>query len=132
MDHLPLPKELDDVVDVRIIAQAQDVVIGDPGLLLRGQILGQVCDGVALDLHAGGGPGEAGGRGWVDARRVVHEVGGEGGVLDLAVRHFSGQLMDDGPDHLQMPQLLGAQSCDKKTPTTQNQFKCRQLASVLR
>ena len=75
---------------------------------LRSQILGQVGDGVALDLHAGGGPGEAGGRGGVDARRVVHEVGGEGGVLDLAVRHFPGQLVDDGSDHLQMPQLLGA------------------------
>ena len=34
MDHLPLPEELDDVVDVRIIAQTQDVVVGDPGLLL--------------------------------------------------------------------------------------------------
>ena len=34
VDDLPLPEELDDVVDVRIIAQTQDVVVGDPGLLL--------------------------------------------------------------------------------------------------
>jgi hypothetical protein len=34
MHDLPGPQELDDIVDVRIVGQAQDVVIGDPGLLL--------------------------------------------------------------------------------------------------
>ena len=34
VDDLPLSEELDDIVDIRIIAQPQDVVIGDPGLLL--------------------------------------------------------------------------------------------------
>ena len=34
MDHLPLPEELDDVVDVRIVREPEDVVIGDPCLLL--------------------------------------------------------------------------------------------------
>ena len=34
VDHLPGPQELDDVVDVRVVTQAQDVVISDPGLLL--------------------------------------------------------------------------------------------------
>lgn len=36
MHDLPGPQELDDVVDVRVVGQAQDVVIGDPGLLLCG------------------------------------------------------------------------------------------------
>lgn len=34
MDHLPLPEELDDVVDIRIVREPEDVVIGDPCLLL--------------------------------------------------------------------------------------------------
>lgn len=34
MHDFPRPQELDDVVDVRIVGQTQDVVIGDPGLLL--------------------------------------------------------------------------------------------------
>ena len=34
MDDLPLPQEADDVVDIRVIADAQDIVIGHPGLLL--------------------------------------------------------------------------------------------------
>ena len=35
MDDLPLPEELDHVIHIRIIGKPQDVVIGDPGLLLR-------------------------------------------------------------------------------------------------
>lgn len=34
MDDLPLPEEFDDVIDIGIVAQAQNVVIGDPRLLL--------------------------------------------------------------------------------------------------
>ena len=34
MDHLPFPEELDDVVDIGIIAEPENVVIGDPRLLL--------------------------------------------------------------------------------------------------
>ena len=39
MHDLPGPQELDDVVDVRVVGQAQDVVIGDPGLLLWGDLV---------------------------------------------------------------------------------------------
>lgn len=34
MDDLPLPEELDDIVHIRIIAEPQNVVVGDPRLLL--------------------------------------------------------------------------------------------------
>ena len=34
MNDLPFPEEFDDVVDVGIVAEPEDVVIGDPGLLL--------------------------------------------------------------------------------------------------
>ena len=34
MDHLAFPEETDDVVDIRIVAQAENVVIGGAGLLL--------------------------------------------------------------------------------------------------
>lgn len=34
MDDLPFPEEFDDVIDIGIIAQAQNVVVGDPRLLL--------------------------------------------------------------------------------------------------
>ena len=73
---------------------------------LRSQILRQVCNGVALDLHTGGCPGEAGGGSRVDASRVVHEIGSKGRVLDLGVGQLPGELVDDGSDHLQVSQLL--------------------------
>ena len=34
VDHLPLAQELDNVVYVRIVAEAQDVIVGDAGFLL--------------------------------------------------------------------------------------------------
>ena len=103
---LPLPKELDDVIDVRIIAESENVVIGCTGLLLRSQVLGQVCDGVALDGDTGGGPGEAGGGGGVDTCCMVHEIGRKGGVLDLGVGQLPGELVDDSPNHFQVPEFL--------------------------
>ena len=33
MDDLPSPQEADDVVHVRVVAETEDVVVGDPGLL---------------------------------------------------------------------------------------------------
>ena len=50
VDDLPLPQELDWLDNIRIVYHAQNVVIGDPRLLLRRQILVQVGNGVALSL----------------------------------------------------------------------------------
>ena len=36
---LPLPQKLDDVIDIRIVAEAEDIVIGRAGFLLCCQIL---------------------------------------------------------------------------------------------
>ena len=61
VDDFPLPEKADGVVDVRIIGETENIVVGKPGLLLCGQILRQVGDGVAGGLNAGGAPGEAAG-----------------------------------------------------------------------
>ena len=108
MDDLPLPQEADDVADVGVVAEAQDVVVGDPGLLLGGHILGEVADHIPLDADAGGVPGGAGGGGGIDPGGVVHKVGGEAPLLQLLLGEAPGELVDDGPDHLQVAQLLGA------------------------
>ena len=47
---LTLTQEFDDVIDIRIIAQPQDVVISNPGFLLSGQILRQIGDQIAFTL----------------------------------------------------------------------------------
>ena len=107
VDDLPLAQEADDVADVGVVAQAQDVVVGDAGLLLGGHILGEVGENVALDADACGIPGCAGGGSGVDAGRVVHEVGLVSGLFDLLGRHVARELVDDCADHLKVSQLLG-------------------------
>lgn len=106
MDYLPLAQELDNVVYVRVIAEAQDVIVGDAGFLLCRQILRQISDQVALTGHTGGAVGESGGGGGVDPGGAVYEVGVKSGSLDLLIRQVPGQLMDDGADHFQMAKLL--------------------------
>lgn len=34
VDDLPLPQEADHVVYIRVVGQAEDVIVGEPGLLL--------------------------------------------------------------------------------------------------
>ena len=100
MDDLPLPQEPDGIAHVWVIAEPEDVVIGQPRLLFGGQVFGQVGDHVAGGLHAPRRPGEAGGGGGVDAHGVVYKVGGEAAVQDLVLGQVPGELVDDGGDHL--------------------------------
>lgn len=106
VDHLPLAQELDDVVHVRVVTEAEDVVVGHPGLLLCRQILRQVSDQIALAGHTGGAVGEPGRGGGIYACRTVNEVGVKSRGLDLLICKIAGQLVDDGANHFQMPQLF--------------------------
>ena len=103
---LPLPQKLDDVIDIRIVAEAEDIVIGNAGFLLRCKILCQVGDEIALAGHACRAVGEAGGGGGIYAGSAVHKIGVKPSGLDLLLGKIAGQLMDDGPDHFQMSQLF--------------------------
>ena len=106
MNDFPGPQEFDDIIDVRIVAETQNVVVGDTCFLLRSQIFCQVGDQVALDLHGGGGPGGAGGELRIDAGSMIHKVGVKAGSFDLLLAEIAGQLIDDGSHHLQVSQLL--------------------------
>ena len=60
MHDLSGPQELNRLCHIRVIGKAQDVVIAQAGLLLCGQILVQVRDGVPSDRKGGcGGVPEA-------------------------------------------------------------------------
>ena len=120
MDDLALAQETDHVVDVRIVRQAQDVVVGDPGFLFGSEVLGQVSDHIALDRHGRRAPREAGRGGGVHPRRAIHEVGVKSGGLDLLLGQAAGQLVNDGADHLQVAKLLGAYKRVKMEPEANN------------
>ena len=119
MDDLTGPQELDDIVDVGVIRQPQDVVIGYTGLLLCCKVLCQICNQVPLHRHGGGVPREAGGGSGIDPGGMIHEVRFIAGVLHLLLRHAPGQLVNDGPHHLQMPQLLHTQRSIGNVPKYQ-------------
>ena len=118
MDDLTLAQEADDVVHIRVVGDAQDVVIRDPGFLFGSEILGQVGDGVAGDGHRRRAPWCAGGRLWIDARGMVDEIARKARRPDLILGQRARELVDDGADHLQMAQLLGAyQVCKMYLPS---------------
>ena len=108
MDDLTLTQEADHIVHIRVIRQAQDIVIGLTGLLLGGQVLSQVGNNIAGRRDGSSASGEAGSGGGVDAGGVVHKVGGEIGVgLYLFIGQIAGQLVHDSGNHLKVRQLLG-------------------------
>ena len=108
MDDLPLPQEADGRDDIGVIDETKDVIVGSAGFLLGGHVLAQVGDGITSGLHGGGGEGHAAGGLRPDANGVIDEVGCEAGIFDLFDGEIPGELVNDGADHLQMSQLLGA------------------------
>ena len=103
---ITIPEELDYVVHIRVVAEPENVVVGGSGLLLRRQIFSQVGDGVSLHRHGRRRPGEARCSSGIDAHSVIHKVRGKGAVFHLALLQVSGQLVDNGPYHLQVAQFL--------------------------
>ena len=131
VDDFPLPEEADDVIDVGVVAEPEDVVIGDSGLLFCGHIFAEVTDHVALDADAGGIPREAGGGSGVDAGGVIHKIRGKGRTAaDLLVGELPGELVDDGADHLQVAQFLGAYKGVKMEPQTEAACAARDSSLV--
>ena len=106
MHDLTLPEELDGLADIGIVAEAEDVVVGDAGLLLGRQILMEISEDVPLDAHVFHVKGHPRGGDGVDPRGMIHKVGGEGGVLDLLLGQVAGELVEDGGDHFEVGQLL--------------------------
>ena len=101
-------EEANDVFDVGVVDQAQDVVVGQAGLLFGRQILVQVGQGIAGRLQGGRRKGIAGRGLRIDAGRVVDIVGVKAAGLDFSRGEVAGELEDDGADHLGVAKLLGA------------------------
>ena len=106
MHHFPLPQELDGVPHVGVVGKAENVVVGHPGFLFRAQVLMEVGNSVAGDGDGGGIKGHPRGCHRVHRCGVVHEVVVKPGSLNLFRGHPSGELVDDGAHHFQMPQFF--------------------------
>lgn len=104
----PRAQEADRVAHVRVVGEAEDVVVGQTRLLLGRKVLVQVGDGVAGGLEGQRRKRLPRSRDRIDAGRVVDEVGVEARFLNLRRREVARELVDDRADHLHMRQFLGA------------------------
>ena len=86
---------------------------------IRSQVLCEVRDGVARDLHGARRPRVTRGELRENARRVVDKVRLEPSLLDLLLGQIARKLVNDRADHLEMPQLLCAQRSIGNVPKYQ-------------
>ena len=100
MNHLTGPEEFDYIIDIRVVGQQKNVVVGGPCLLFCRHILREIRHRIALGRHTGCIPWKTGGRRGIDPNAVIYEIGGIGAVLQLAFTEIAGKLMNQGANHL--------------------------------
>ena len=108
MHDLSFAEILDGIAHVGVVDQAQNVVVGDPRLLLSCKVFVQIGNEIPLDtdiFHIGG---NAGGRSGINTCGVIHKVLIHPCGTDLFRRKPLGQLIENGADHFQMRQLFRA------------------------
>lgn len=121
VNDFPLTKEFDNIIYIRIIRQAENVIVGYPGFLFCCQVLCQISHRVSFHGHhsgviqcAGSGVGEY-------TNCMIHKVGSKRRILDLTLLQISCELMDDCPNHLQMAQFFCTYKGVKMEPRTRRQ-----------
>ena len=83
MDDFPGSEELDGFTDIRILDQAQNVVVGGAGLLLCSHIFVKICDDVSFYLEFTGVEGHTTCCLRPDTNGVIHIIIGKSAFLDL-------------------------------------------------
>ena len=106
VDDLTFPQETDDIVYIGIIAEPQDVIIGDTGFLLCCKVFRQIADHIALDCHGCCIVRPAGSCGGIDTCGVIDEIGIETCGFDLILAEIAGKLMHQRANHFQMSEFL--------------------------
>lgn len=123
MNDFPLPQELDGGAYVRIIHQAQDIVISAAGLLLCGHVFEQISDNIPFGLKFAGIKGDTACRLGPDSQCMVYIVLVKAAFFNFFHAQVAGELEYDGADDLQMSQFLGAYLVLRNVP---NQALCGQ------
>ena len=84
VDDLPGSEELDGFTDIRILDQAQNVVVGGAGFLLRSHVFHQIGDGIALGLEFAGIEGNAAGGALSPLQACSYKMFYESSILSYA------------------------------------------------
>jgi len=107
------------VDDVRIVAEAQDVIVCGSRFLFGSHRFMKVGDRVALAGDCHSAERHAGRRRRINTCGVVYEVGVEARLLDLILAEVARELIHDRADHFEMVEFLRAD-------IGQSRFKLRQ------
>lgn len=111
-------QEFDGIAHIRVVDEAEQVVVGDPRFLFRCKILIQIRDYVALDADIFHVIRNAGRRNGVDSCGVIHKIRVKSGFFDLFLAEIAGQLMHNRRNHFQMCQFF-CTCCGCKTAHVQ-------------
>ena len=99
---LPLAQEAQGSEHVGVVRQADQVLIGGARLLLRGHVLAQVRDRIALGLELTGVKRNPSRRLWPDPYSMIHIIIRKSLFLNLLYRQIAGKLMNNCTNHLNM------------------------------
>lgn len=124
MNDFPLSQKPDGVLDIGIIDEAQNIVVGGPGFLLCCHVFMKIGDGIAFHGKFRGVEGVARGIYGIDADGVVDEVFIETAFFDFVDGEISRQLMYDGADHLEVTELFGTFFRYKNDPRAFSSYMC--------
>ena len=108
MHDLALAQEFDDVVDVGIVREAKDIVVGGSRLLLGGEVLVEIGQNIALYADVFHIKGHSRGGNGVEPCGMVNEVGRKRTVFYLLNGEIACQLIKDRGYHLEVRELLCA------------------------
>ncbi len=106
MHDLAFAKIADRVDDIRIVCEAQDIVISCSGFLLGCHVLSQVCECIALGLEICRSERDPGCGCRIDRRRVVDEILVEAALLDIRFGEIPRELIDDRGDHFDVGEFI--------------------------
>ena len=107
MHDLALAKVLDGILDIGIVHQFQDIIVGGARLLLGRHILDEIGNRIALGLQIRRREGDASRRGGINTDRMIDKISIKALADDLIRRKMARQLGNDRADNFKMGKLLG-------------------------
>lgn len=106
MHDLAFAQIADGVDHIRVVCQAQDIVIRCPRLLLGCHVLGQIRKGISLGLEIGSSERNPASRLRVNGTGVIHEILVKAVLPEICLRHSAGELVNDRGDHFHVCQFF--------------------------
>ena len=119
VDYLALAEITYDVVYIRVVAETQDIVIGQSSFLFGGHVLVEVGNDVSGHGHSRRAPRRARSKLRIYTGRVVYKIGIKARLFDFVRRHAAGELVNDSAYHLKVPELFCAQRSIGNVPMYQ-------------